>query len=323
MNLIEIPEISFRAEVPSHWDEMKPTQVAFCAKQAILASFGLISPIEAKVRCLYHLLDIQRDWKTEVWEKNQHQALVLEKRSKAIILSEQLCSFIFKESEDRRPKTEEQESSVSGLPSSVLEVNYNTVTNHFPQLQAGKTLLHGPGSLLTGLKFGEFRHALTFMQDYFDSKAKDQRALSKMLACLYRQGPENLPELMKQNDWNGQTRVRFNFERIEEYADHCDRLSAVQRTTILLWFTFCIDFIKKEEIPINGVPTRFGILFEGSGSSGQGTGWTGVVYSVAEKRIFGDADGVDERDFFEVLFYLYDKKLENKRIEAKLKSKKR
>jgi hypothetical protein len=161
------------------------------------------------------------------------------------------------------------------------------------------------------------------MQAYFESKAKDQRALSKMIACLYRIPPDDLPQRMKSNDWNGQTRVPFNPDRIETYADDADKLSAVHRTAILLWFTFCIDTIKKTELTINGIEVNFSVLFEGGSGGGQGTGWTGVLFGVAEKKIFGDADDVDQRDFLEVFLFLYDKEMENRRMKAKLNAKKK
>ena len=341
MNSIEIPDIHFRAEIPSHWDEMNPVQVAFCLRQAVFASLGVITPLEAKVRCLYHLLDIQRDWKTDVWERSSSDALVQEKRSKVVILSEQLCSFIFKESDpslrgggtttkqsvNEAAATRASARSDAAHPTSdtghpTLEVHYNTLTNHFPQIKAGKTLLHGPGDLLTGMTFGEFRTALVHMGDYFESKGKDQSCLSRMIACLYRPAPEDLEARKKREDWDGQTRVRFNADRIAEYANHCAAMSIVHRNAVLLWFTFCIDYVKKNPITINGIEANFSILFEGSGG-GMGTGWSGVVYGVAEKKIFGDADDVDRRDWLEVFFYLYDKELENRRLKTKLKSKSR
>lgn len=333
MNLVEIPQINFSAEIPSHWDEMTHLQVDHCLKMAILASFGLITPIEAKVRCLYHLLDIQRDWKTEVWEKTQSQATVLEKNSKAVILAEQLCSFIFKETQEVRSKTQDATTALVNRTSSIvdqdspnktLEVCYNTLTNHFPQLHAGKTILNGPAAMLSDITFGEFRTAMIHMQTYFESKAKDQTALSRMIGCLYRPAPDDLYDRMKSNDWDGQTRIPFNPDRIGVYESHAAKLSIVHRNAILLWFTFCIDWIKKSDLVLNGMEVNFSILFnkpiEGGG---QGLGWTGVLFSVSEKKIFGDADDVDRRNFLEVLLYLYDKELENIRLKTKLQSKKR
>lgn len=300
MNLVEIPEIGFREEVPSHWDEMKSAQVVFFGSLAIMASMGKISPLEAKVRALYHLLGIQRDWKTEVWEQSRSKSVVLDKNSKIVLLSEQLCGFIFKETD------------------AGMEVNYNTLTNHFPRIQAGEKLLYGPGDLLTGLTFGEFRTAMIHMQNYFEHKEEEH--LSRFLGCVYREAPHDLDRLIHSNDWDGQSRIHFNPDRIEEYARATAQMSVTHRKLILLWFTFCIDFIKTKTIPINGVDVEFSILFEGN-SSGPGTGWSGVLYGVAEKKIFGDADQVDRRGFLEVLFFLYDKELENRRIKSKLKSK--
>lgn len=323
MNLVEIPQVNFRAEIPSHWDEMTHLQVDHCLKMAILASFGLITPIEAKIRCLYHLLDIRRDWKTEIWEKTQSQALVLEKNSKAVILAEQLCSFIFKETQEPRAKTQDTKTHpASDIGHPALEVNYNALTNHFPQLHAGATILNGPAAMLSDITFGEFRTAMIHMQAYFESKAKDQAALSRMIGCLYRPAPDDLHDRMKSNDWDGQTRIPFNPDRIGVYESHAAQLSIVHRNAILLWFTFCIDWVKKSDLTLNGAEVNFSILFnKPSEGGGQGLGWTGVLFSVSEKKIFGDADDVDRRNFLEVLLYLYDKELENIRLKSKLTKK--
>tara|TARA_R110002020_G_scaffold475112_1_gene708630 strand:+ start:20441 stop:21346 length:906 start_codon:yes stop_codon:yes gene_type:complete len=301
MNLVEIPEREIKIEVPDHWDEMTPEQVDFCLQQAVHASLGVIEVLEAKLKCLYFLLDIQRDWKTERWERINSKDLVKHKNVKIFLLAERLITFLFKENEEGK-----------------LEVNFNTLTNHFPELTAGKTTLYGCADMLTDLTFGEFRAAVEEMNEYFATK--DQNKLSRMIACLYRPAPEDLPNRRKSLDWDGKTREPFYRARITENAIHATKLSVAHRNGILLWFTFCLNFIQKNELTIGGSEVDFRILFSG-GSEGSGTGWTGVLYAIAEKGIFGNTDQADQAGLFDVLLYMYDKELENRKIKAKSKKK--
>jgi hypothetical protein len=302
MNLVEIPEAGFKAEIPSHWDEMTQEQVEYCLKQAVFASRGIVDEVEAQVRCLYHVLDIERDWKSEYWERVNSKDDVDHKNSQAIILAEQLFSWIFKINERE-----------------LLEVQYNTLTNHFPKLRSGKVQLHGPADMLTDLTFGEFRAAIEEMNEYF--KTRSSKSLSRFLACLYRPAHPDIEQLRKAIDWNGIVREPFNPARLDINAQLTDKLSTVHRTGILLWFTFCIEFIQKNELIIGGQEINFNVLFSG-GEGGSGSGWTGVLHAVAEKQIFGTADQVDQKNIFDLLVYMYDKEMENKKIKSKLRSKK-
>lgn len=303
MNTIEIPDIGYKAELPSHWDEMTPDQVVYCLKQAILSSLGVVDPVEAQVRCLYFVLDIERDWKTERWERIQEKSQVDEKWSRIIILSEQIFGFLFKEN-DR------------GL----LEVQYDTLINYFPVLRSGKLDLYGPADLLTDLSFGEFRTAIEEMNKFFEDKSTE--SLDRFVACLYRPARPDLDQLKKSVEWDRVVREPFNLARLPEVAQLTHKLSTVEKRAVLLWFSFCLQFIQKQDIPIGDREINFEILFNGNGSGeGKGSGWTGVLHSIAEKQIFGTADQVDRRNVFDLLLYMYDKELENKKLKAKYKIK--
>lgn len=307
MNTVELAEKSIKLTVPEHWDEMTPEDLHYCLKQAVLSASGLITPEEAKVRAMFRLLDIKRDWRTVMWERIQSEATVREKNANAYLLSEQLMGFMFRKVEDR------------------TEVNYETVMNHFPVIKAGRTKLHGPGHLLSDLTYGEFRAALEEMGDYFDSKGADQHALSRMIACLYRPERANLAEEKSWRDWDGKIQAPFNRARIEEHAKLTAKLGLVHRTAILLWFTYTISYIQKRDLVIGGRTINLSLLFpepvKGEEQK-KGAGFTGILYSVAETGIFGNAAATDQVGLFDILVYLYDKDNETRRARAKAQAKK-
>lgn len=310
MNLVELPDRSFRKEIPSSWDEMSPETARFCLKQAVLSSKGLITPEEAQVRCLYYLLDIERDSTSVMKERMLTPEQQQEKNSRIYLLCQQLVPFLFEVNE-------------KGL----LEISYHTVLNHFPVLKAGKVVLHGPSHLLADLTFGELRAAVEEMQGYFDSKEEDR--LSQMIACLYRPERADWEAWQKHEKYDGRRREPFNRAKVEFNAQYTDRLSQVERKGILLWFSYCLQYIQTQDLEISGREINLSPLFPGSAQRSEepirpdqrGAGWTGVLFQISEQRVFGDMESADRTGFFDILVYLYEKHLENVKAKAKLKKK--
>ena len=307
MNQVEIPDRTIKLEVPEHWDEMDPEQLHYCLQQAVLAGTGLISAETAKIRAMYKLLDIQRDWRAVAWERIQSERTVREKNANAFLLSEQLMGFMF--------------VSVEGK----LEVSYETVMNHFPVVKAGRVKLHGPAHLLSDLTYGEFRAAVDEMGEFFESKGTDQEALSRLIACLYRPERTSLAADRLSRDWDGKIQEPFNRARVDEHAKLTAKLGVVHRTAILLWFTYTISYLQERDLMIGGRAVNFSLLFP-KGASGEekkkGAGFTGILYSVAETGIFGNAAATDQVGLFDILIYLYDKDLEYRRAKAKAQAQK-
>lgn len=307
MNLVELPDRSFRKEIPSTWDEMDQETAKFCLKQAVLASQGLITPEEAQVRCLYLLLDIERDATSVMKERMLTEEQLEEKNSRIYLLCQQLVPFLF-------------EANAKGQK----EISYHTVLNHFPKLKAGKVVLYGPSHLLADLTFGELRAAVEEMQAYFDTKEEDH--LSQMIACLYRPERQDWEAWQKHEQYDGRRREPFNRARVESNAMIAGRLGQVDRTAVLLWFSYCLQYIQTQDLLISGREINLSPLFPGAGQgSGEplrpdqrGAGWTGVLFQVSEQRVFGGMESADRTGFFDILVYLYEKHLENVKAKAKL-----
>ncbi|WP_288370325.1 hypothetical protein [uncultured Algoriphagus sp.] len=310
MNQIEIPERKIKLEVPAHWDEMTAVQARYCLKQAVLAASGIIDPEEARVRCLYYLLDIERDSESVRKELLLTKRQREEKFSRIALLCEELITFLFADNGKGQ-----------------LEINYTPVLNHFPQVKAGKVVLYGPSHLLADLTFGELRAAVEEMQAYFDSRGEDQ--LSRMIACLYRPERKDWESWQRAENYDGRRREPFNRARIEDLALITARLGKVERTGILLWFSHSLQYIQSEDLMISGREINLSPLFpqpvqedsEPLRPDQRGAGWTGVLFQLAEQKVFGEVDKADRTGFFDILVYMYEKHLENQKAKAKQKKK--
>lgn len=115
----------------------------------------------------------------------------------------------------------------------------------------------------------------------------------------------------------------------------CDRMHPVHRTAILLWFTYCINYIQTEDLIISGrtinlktlfpkpkdSPLKKGEMVEDRRGKGSGSGWTSLLYAIAKEGIFGNAEATDKTGLFDVLLYMYDQHMENKKLKAKYSKK--
>lgn len=301
MNLIEIPDKEIKLQSPEHWDEMTQEQVFFCLKKVLMATAGLISVAAARTLCMYQVLEIKRDWRTVAWERIQSADRVMEKNANVYLLSEKLFGFLFLEKKGN------------------FEANYNTVINHFPELKAGDTILYGPASLFGDLTLGEFRAAKEEMDEYFESK--EEESLNRFIACLYRPKRKYLESEKESRDWDGKVQEQFNRARITDHAQLTSLIGPVHKMAVLLWFTHTIQYVQKEDLMIGGRKVNFSILFpEGESGAAKGSGFTGILYAIAEKGIFGNIEASDRAGFFDVFLFLYDKEIENIRAKAKARA---
>lgn len=294
MNTLEVPEKDIRVEVPDHWDEMKPHQLHYVLQQAFLFTSGGISYHDFMTRCFFKLADLCRTWKTIVWEFMKPKHMVEEKNANIFLLSEHFCSNLLKKND-----------------SGQLEINYNTVVNHFPGITVAGRIWLGPADLLSDLTFGEFRTAIEEMNEYF--REKDPRSLLRMIACLYR------PAIADPATDRKPVRISLERPELDRLADHLQQLPEWQRLAILLWFTWCIHYIQTETLIIEGKEISLKVLFpkrekgDGDGASSPGLGWTGILYAIAKEGLFGDIEKTDKAGLFDILLYMYNNHIEAKR----------
>ncbi|MEQ8548737.1 MAG: hypothetical protein RIC03_12545 [Cyclobacteriaceae bacterium] len=296
MNTIEIEDKGIFREVPDHWDHLHPNDVDFVLKMAMSVIDGHLDELEARIRIFYRIAGIKRNWKSIALERIMSNEWLLEKNANIYALSEELTSWVFDIENDQ------------------LQINYNTVMNHFPTF--GK--LTGPGHMIANCSFGEFRAALEELDEYFalrkaEVSIKEQDyQLSRFIACLYRKN-----------------RKEFNREDIDQDARICQKMSAVQKIAILLWFTYCIKYFQENELIISGRTISLRPLFpkpKGKNKpkrddEGSAAVWSSILFQIAKDGVFGKVDHTDKVGLYDVLLYMYEQYRENRRIKMQNKKK--
>jgi len=337
MNTLEIPDRDIQQQVPSHWDELPAAKIRKILALCSLTAAGAISELDWRVRVFYIIADIRRSWRSIMLERIMSQAWVDHKNQNIYHLANELTAFIFKSSSHHvtlspsKGKHEETTAGarVSRVPNSPedtsepsLEINYDTVLNHFPKV--GR--LQGPGDLLHDVSFGEFRAALEELDEYFDMR-RDQEPdqalesqLNRFIACLYR-------PLVKSPA--GKVRVPFDRSMITIHARLARRMPPVIKLATLLWFTYVISYIQTSELTVGGRTINLSRLFpkpKDTGKAkrpdqGSAAAWVSILYTVAKEGIFGRVEDTDKAGLFDVLLYMYEQHRENQRLKMKHQAK--
>lgn len=300
MTTLEIPERDIVVEIPSHWDEMSADQRLFCLKNALFASMQIISIEECRVRCLFYLAGISRSWRSVAHEGIRSANQRGDKYSRIYLLSEVCTEFLFKRSDKGE-----------------LEISYDTLYNHFPELQAGEVFLYGPAHLLADLSFGEFRAALEEMQDYF--RSKEEEALHRFVACLYRPERPGYKQAASSPDFDGLRREPFNRARIDAHAQLVAKVPVVYHHITLLWFTHVLQYIQREDLVLGGEQVNFAPLFPraAEGPKPQSNAWTSLLHAIAKEGPFGKVQDTDRAGLFDVLLYMRETHLQNLKLKSK------
>lgn len=350
MTTLEIPDKDLIITIPSHWDEMAPSDIHYCLMQALIASAGHQTPLQVQVKCFYRLAGIKPNWKTIIWERIMPAHIVQQKNANANAIAKQTITFLFTDIPASLPVTTTGASLPVGQTGDSLvpklEINYNTIFNHFQSLKIPSrihcgtplwllgrppilpfltTTFHGPSDLLSDLTFAEFRTALEEMNDYFTDK--DEHNLSRMIACLYRPERQDYQHLTTTETFDGNRRQPFNRNLIEQNAKAIDRMHPVHRTAILLWFTYTVQYIQTTDITISGhtinlsplFPKKTPVIASEAKQSSKGSGWTPILYHIAKEGIFGNAEATDRTGLFDILLYMYGQYQDAKRTKSKSK----
>lgn len=90
------------------------------------------------------------------------------------------------------------------------------------------------------------------------------------------------------------------------------------------YFSYIYELITTVPIPINGEEIDFSIIWK-SDDDDENTikedksGWSGILFSIAEAGVFGKAADVNNANLYDVLIYLYRQKLQERHDKKQLK----
>lgn len=286
MNTLEIPDRGLKISVPARYDEMTDTQVIYIMKRLAEHRAGIISLDEFRVKILYKLCGIQRTPWSVIWSAwhPESPAQRNQRAEQIAILCDQLLGGIL----ERKGAD--------------YQIKFDSVRNFWPTVRIGLRRLVGPAEALLDLSFAEFRDATDEMQLYL--KTKDEHHLDRMLACLYRPAGSLQP--------SGRRVKPYSTDTLSKYASLCHRFKPWQKQLVLLWFSACIRYMQTDRFIIGSQEISFAELFKSNTSDKKPSlGWMTILYDLAEKRIFGDAEKTEKQGMVEILTLLYHYKRRN------------
>lgn len=301
MNTVEIPERGIRIEVPASYDEMTPEQVQYLFRLYDGISRAGLGVDDFHARALNYLLGLKASWRTVYlrymarWCPGIYRAKYNRIVASLVMLQERLLPFLLHEEDGK------------------VSLDYQSVIQHLPVLEIGRHRLYGPGDLLADVTFGEFRAAAEEVGEYF--KTQDERTLSRAIACLWRPERADFAEAALSDTYDGRRAQHYNAALTDRIADTVDAAEPWQRMLALLWMVNCLRYIQNEDVQIYSHTVNFSPLFGRKAGSGNptGIGWTGVLFSLAENRVFGTVQEVQEAGLFDVLLLMYNEHLKEGR----------
>lgn len=184
---------------------------------------------------------------------------------------------------------------------SVVELTYDSTLNLIPRWR----YLYGPASHGADMTFGEFRHAAAVMNRYNGSR--DDRELLALCAILYRN--------KEQRKGGISAKEPFHPENMDMYMGRTQSMPVWMQWGIYVWFANFCQYLYTGTFIIDGLEICFAPVFERhkrddgkETGAAQNLGMNGVLYSVAESGIFGNADATDNTLLLRVMLKLLDDK---------------
>lgn len=307
MNKIEISERGIVKEFPECWPEMTDDQFECVMQNWLKLMDGKINKSEFFVIVLYHFLGLKytplQKWKNKRLTPEQAE----DKFSNIWMLTETL-SWLFKDVEKDGQLT--------------TWLDYSEITNPFPVLtnDSGVELI-GPADALLNIDFGEYRQAWKHFEA-FGNMRKD-KDLNMLIATLFRQERTNFQEVKTSADFDGQRREAFNPNLSDHYAELVNDLPYWKKHTIYIWFFNCDQFLKTQELELDGKLISFAPLFQKPVEPEEvetldetDLGLTKLLFELSETKLFGDMKEVDKTKYVDILTGLLHFKIQSDKLKS-------
>ena len=297
MHKIDIPERNLVKEIPSSIEEMNQDQYVYFISLVLDYFEGKLTVDKLKMLLAFRLLEINlnsrfyllnEDLKQEVWQN-------------IFIISQHLDSFFKEEERD-------------GKMVKVFELN--SIKNFIPVICGN---FHGPQDALQDITFREYRMAHDFMKKYV--KTGEEEHLNYMIAVLYRPKKRFLWIRKQFGNFNGDEKISFtsrsNPDLLKKRAGKISKLPLALRYCVFLFMTGCEDYLATGEPEIGDSKMKLSILYEKNEDSDEqeGIGLVGLLYSLAETKVFGTIEETDNQNLWDVMARLYQVMLQMKKME--------
>lgn len=281
MTEITIADAGKSVSIPSSWDEMTARDVRFIYRLYGQCCRESLSPLEFNIRALYHFLDIRKKI------SGRQDDTIAEN---VYLLTEQCLGFLIDDS--------------SGIP----RLSFNSIRNPIPNLGPRR----GPGDLCQNLTFGEFRHAVTAVKSFSDTRRVEY--LDECIAILYRHGCGRANKAGRRCPPLGSAGFRLDLALSR-------RMPSWKKHLILAWFCRTMTYLQSEVVIIDGEEVDTGALFSsGTKSPGPACSWNDLLVQIAKDGCIGNTDAVDAEPLFSIIQIMWSNYKEYKRYEATSKT---
>lgn len=309
MNTVTIPAKNVTKEVPSCISELNERQYLRFVQLLLQLQANSISFEDFKNKLTFELLDIKVNagfYFLSFEERVNAYATIYQ-------LTELADSFFKEELKDHKPVKVAQLSFVKQLIPKIGRFDF------------AQRPYYGPADALQDITFCEYRLA----HDHFTAfvKTEDPAELDHMIAVLYRRRKLWVSLRKFLPGYDGQQRRRItsksNPAYLERRVKNISRIPFHIRYGIFLWFAGCEEYLVTGRPEINGHEIDFAKLYEKSdkGSSLAEIGLVGILYSLAETKVFGNMEETDNQNLYDVLLRLWQVVMQTKDIEDKYSKK--
>ena len=301
MHKIEIPKRNLVKEFPSELEEMNEEQFICFIDLVLKYLNGNISIADLKTQLTMKLLDVKLNFMYAFMSDEERENAYAE-----IYRIGELTETFFEDIEQDGKK--------------VKTFKLSFTKQFIPRI--GK--LYGPADALQDITFCEYRVAHSHYAAYLNSH--DEHDLNQLIAVLYRPAKPVLWWKKMLPTYDGQVRIPFHAksnplffdDRVKEIA----KLPIAVRYGIFLFFSGCEQFLAKGTLNVDGKSIDLSIIYEKPDESDDSPdiGLVGILYSLAETKVFGNIEETDNQNLYDIMIRLYQVVKQAKAMESKYKS---
>lgn len=200
----------------------------------------------------------------------------------------------------------------------VKNIDLTFVDNKIPIFTHQFLKYYGPDEALLNISFDEFIEANGHFKSF--AKTKDEQSLNMLIATLYR--PKKLPTPRNIfRNYDGDKRQDFVEANVNLRAKKLKNLPYHIKYGIYLFFMACQNYIATAtEVEVDGNICDFSILFKKDGAAVKGIGMPGLLFSLAETKVFGNKKETGKERYWNILLRLYQNHLTTEELKQQRKN---
>ncbi len=279
MHKFEIPQLKVQMEVPSEISELSQEDYLVFVELFLLLKSGELSLKEFRLVWLNHFYNLQTIKKLPRAKRDDIYATVYK-------ISELFDSFLIIDQEKNS-----------------FELQMYCIKNLIPFFELNGIRYYGPQDALTDFTFFEYIDAHQAYADFIS--LQDLDSLTRLVAILYRPEIENFDVVSTSDSYDGQRRVKFNPHAVDHRMKLISELPFPVMYGIFQFYHSCEIFLKEGEFPMNGSSIKLKLLYSQSGVPSDDTGLVGILYTLSESGVFGNARETSETNLYDVMVRLY------------------